>query len=227
MSDVDREGESDDEYPGQRFAALALVDEIRSLEEIPVRRDLTLAVAALFRCAHLLEAMAERPKEDPLVPMGLRDIIETSINGLVCAAAPDHIERFVQSDLTSRLRLAERVDAPQHLIDEVRSRYAIVENSPQAMPFTQRVDELARARPDLFDQLGEVNRIKAMYINLSNFFMHGGVGVLDYYLSADPSAGPEIVPTPTFWMGTNECLAFGCRFTRALLAAVRPTVASP
>lgn len=69
---------------------------------------------------------------DPLLPLGLRDLIETSVNGLLCAAVPDHVGRFARKDLGSRRAIAGHSGAPPELIDQLNEDFADIGDGPSA-----------------------------------------------------------------------------------------------
>lgn len=145
-----------------------------------------LSVAALLRCAHLLDAMRRRfdGTEDPLLALGLRDVIETAINGLFCVVAPDEAERFFREDSDARHRIAEHLGAKEHFATSTFALdYAeLVDDAPRNLSFPKRVDRIWRVRPEWFGDEAGVGLVKAMHKHLCNFAMHGGPGVLDNYV---------------------------------------------
>lgn len=84
------------------------------------------------------------------------------------------------------------------------------------MQFVQRVDELFKVRPDLFGGKADAERVKGVYAFISNFLMHGGVGVIDYYLTEEADGSLSVCPVPELAMGTLEALDVACNFIERL-----------
>lgn len=198
-----------------------LVDRIRAHDFGDTSADgRLLAIAAVLRCAHLLEAMEARVDEapdDPLLGLGFRDVIETAVNGLVCVLRPEDFGRYLVADLAARKRIARDIGKPDHLQPFLDSNEPFVEGLPSQMPFGQRVDVVAADRPDLFSYAGESGMVKAMYAHLCNFAMHGGAGVLNEYLAHEGDA-IRLVAEPVPVVRGPDAVTMAAGFTSKLFA---------
>lgn len=148
-----------------------------------------LALAALMRAAHLLDAMLKGPRvhNDPLIELGFRDVLETTINGLFCLARPDEIGRFVRADLDARAKIAGHLNRADDMTAFLGQFADQVQDCPGQMHFGQRLDVVAAEVPGVLLDADDVGRAKAMYAALSNFGMHGGAGILGAYLEELPN----------------------------------------
>lgn len=208
--------------------AIAVVQEIRSCRFTEAAPDgEMLALAALLRCAHLLDSMASRDHvepSDPLTSLGFRDVMETAINGLVSLIRPGETGRFLHQDYAARAAITKALGADDEFSQRLRDMFKdALDDSPGQRPFGQRVDLVLGERPELFDGQAEADRIKAMYSHLSNFAMHGGAGVLGDYLVWETS-GIRLVPTPLPVVAPIHSLLMAVGFTEKLFASAKEQI---
>ena len=209
--------------PVDRAQIEALIEQARALESRPQEPPgETLALAALWRCAHLLEQMQQAAVAglDELVALALRPLLETAVFGLHYLLASDAEEwrRAGVEDARERWqmasRIAEEVDRDPEEIKAQEATFASegdeatgrkLRGARDLNQMAELIDRHRQATPEgMYTQAW-----RWLFGSLSDKHLHGGAGALERYTDVTDPAHLRPVFTPQPLMAIVDLLACG------------------
>jgi hypothetical protein len=190
-----------------------LVDRARRIHPPDATPSEALGLAGLLRCAHLLEEMqvAHQQGADELVALGLRPIIETTIQALYYLIEPQQWPKALIGDRNERRKLAQRLGADPAQIAEQYEWLDQSSGPPNLDQMATRVDQHRQGT-----QEGDlVQAYRLLYGSLSRRHQHGGFGAVEDYLGDNP-AGIQLTPRPAPLVRGADALAIAVGLVDAL-----------
>lgn len=200
-----------------------LIDQARALASRPQEPPgETLALAALWRCAHLLEQMqqADIAGLSEMVALALRPLLETAIVGLHYLLASD-VEEWRRSgveDARERWQMASRIaEAADRDPEEIKAQEALfTSESDTAKGRKSKGARDLSQMAELIDQRRQ-GTSKGMYTQawqwlfgpLSDKHLHGGAGALERYTDLTNPTRLRPVFTPQPLIKVEDLLACG------------------
>jgi hypothetical protein len=213
-------GDQDKELARVRREARELVGEIRALDDLDLPSDLTvLSYAALLRCADLLSSLAARStRRDPLIPLGVRSVLETVVSGLYFLACPDQVPAVARRDEKGRRRIARHLGVEDELEPVLAAHRAIGENGGPMASFGEQLDAVHEHMAGVL-VAKDLDDAKAVYVHLSHLETHPSLSLLDRYFSVSDDGGLEAVQEPPPIHQIVDNVGFATHLTSRLLQA--------